>query len=187
MPPRRETLTCHSFGSTCKLGLGALRQDFSGLIIFQGFLILRRCRAGRGAGGQPGLCRRCRWRLPRRRLRGLARLCKRNRVGDEHPGVHHATGRDPSHPNPQQPRAAANSASRCFGTLISGMSQIQPPLLVLQPGVHSGRKSWSPARDFGLLGMGIGAASLCSHSPRCNASSSAAPSQKPSRGPTFLL
>lgn len=84
--------------------------------------------------------------------------------------------------------AAGNGTSRCFGTPISGMSQIQLPLLVLQPRVHSAGKSWSTVRDLGLLGVGIGAASLCSRSPRCNTSSSAAPSsQKPSRGPTFLL
>lgn len=102
--PRREKLTCHSFGSACELGTGALRQDFLGLIIFQGFLLLRRRGAGSGARGRPGLCRGGRWRLPGRRARGLTRLCKRNRAGAEHPGVQRAAGRappiTPTHSNP---------------------------------------------------------------------------------------
>lgn len=183
---RRETLTCHSFGSACELGTGALRQDFLGFIIFQGFLLLRRPGAGSGAGGRRGLCRGCRWRLPRRRARGLAHLCKRNGAGAEHPGLHPAAGRAPHSPKPTATRstspAAANGTGWCFGTLISGMSQIQPPLILLQPRVHSWGKSWSTVRDLGLPGMVTGAASPC-----CNASGLAAPSQKPSQGPTFLL
>lgn len=173
VPWQGETLTCHSLGSTGELGTGALRQDFLGLIIFLGFLLLR-CRR---TGGQPGLCRWCR---PRRRARGLTRLCKRNRAGAERPGVHRPVGRAPQTTAAHSTApAAANSAGWCFGTLILGIIHLHIPTAFAAQSSQWG-KSWSPARGPGWLAMGMGAASLCSRSPRCDTSSSAATSQKPS-------
>lgn len=45
-------LACHSFRSAFELGPGSFRQDFSRLIIFQGFLLLGCHRPG----GRPRLC-----------------------------------------------------------------------------------------------------------------------------------
>lgn len=57
----------------------------------------------------------------------------------------------PVNSNPQHiPSHCKRLWAQGFQTLISGMSQIQLPLLVSQPRVQGGGKSWSIVRDLGL-------------------------------------
>lgn len=163
--PPRGTLTCHSFGSAAELGPGAFRQHFWGLVIFRGFLLLRH----RGAGGRPGLRRWHRRDRPRGRARGLGHLCKRNGVRAEPPGA----TRTPS---------PAPDTAHGTGQGVRALIPKPHPCRTQEKG-----KSWSTRRDLGLLGTGTAAASPRSCSPRCSASGSAAPSQKPSQALTFLL